>query len=241
VFHVERDIIQEWLSAKKIELSKSTTDKMLVFAELIHSANQKFNLTGLKTKDEIITELILKSIEPVCDIIVPRGTCFADIGSGAGIPGIVLALYFNNFSGVLIESNQKKAGFIKSIIDEFKLQDIEVICSRAEEIAESAAHREHYNWCFARAFGKLYITLELCAPFVKSKGNLYIYSTLLPGNIPEETLKHTEKLGLMIMSHKEISGIKLSDSGLCFKKEKHTPDKYPRMFAIIKREAEKTV
>jgi 16S rRNA (guanine527-N7)-methyltransferase len=237
---VERDIIQEWSSSRKIDnLNIETIDKILSFAELIHSTNQKFNLTGLKTKSEILTELILKSIEPVCDIIVPRGTRFTDIGTGAGIPGIPLALFFNNFSGVLIESSQKKAGFIKGVIDELKLENVEVICGRAEEIAGSAAHREQYDWGFARAFGKLYITLELAAPFVKKNSCLYIYSNLLPEDLPLETLKHAEKLGLSIMSHKEVSEIKLYGAGLCFKKERQSPGKYPRMFAIIKREAEK--
>jgi 16S rRNA (guanine527-N7)-methyltransferase len=238
---VERDIILEWLSVRKIDLNKATMDKMLVFAEMIHSTNQKFNLTGLKTKDEILTELILKSIEPVCDIIVPRGTRFADIGSGAGIPGIALAMYFDNFSGILIESNQKKVAFIKGVIDELKLKGIEVICSRAEEIAGSAVHREQYDWGFARAFGKLHISIELVAPFVKKNGHLYIYSSLLTKDLLLETFKHAEKLGLHIMSHKEVSEIKLTGAGLCFKKERQTPGKYPRMFAIIKREAENTV
>jgi 16S rRNA (guanine527-N7)-methyltransferase len=236
---VERDIIQEWSSNRKIDLNKETIDKMLLYAELIHSTNQKFNLTGFKTKDEILTELILKSIEPVCDIIVPRGTRFADIGSGAGIPGIPIALYFNYFSGVLIESSQKKAGFIKGVIEELKVENLEVICGRAEEIAGSAAHREQYDWGFARAFGKLPVTLELAAPFVKKNGFMYIYSNLLPGDLPQETLAHSEKLGLHIMSHKEVNEIKLSDIGLCFRKARQTPGKYPRMFAVIKREAEK--
>jgi 16S rRNA (guanine527-N7)-methyltransferase len=236
---VERDIIQEWLSSQQIDLNNETIEKMLSFAGLIYSTNQKFNLTGLKTKTEILTELILKSIEPVCDIIVPRGTRFTDIGTGAGIPGIPLALFFNNFSGVLIESSQKKTEFIKGVIGELKLENVEVICGRAEEIAVSAVHREQYDWVFARAFGKLHISVELGASFAKSEGFLYVYSTLLPEQIPAQTRKHSEKLGLCIMSHKQMSEIRLVETGLCFKKEKNTPNKYPRMYPIIKREAEK--
>jgi 16S rRNA (guanine527-N7)-methyltransferase len=236
---VERDIIIKWFSDRAIDLNNEFTDKILLFADLIFKTNQKFNLTGLKTKNEILTELILKNIEPVCDIIVPRGTRFADIGSGAGIPGIPLGLFFSNLSGILIESNQKKAGFIKSTVDELKLEYLNVICDRAEAIAAGATHREQYDWVFARAFGKLYITLELASPFIKEKGFLYIYSTILPEQIPDKTLKHTEKLGLNIMSHKQMKEIGLAEAGLCFKKEKNTPKKYPRKYPIIKREAEK--
>jgi len=236
---VERDIIQEWSQIRKVNLTEQTENKMLQFADMIYSTNQKFNLTGLKTKNEILTELILKSIEPVCDIIVPRGTRFADIGSGAGIPGIPLGIFFGDLSAILIESNQKKAGFIKSVIDELKLENFNVISDRAEAIAASVAHREQYDWVFARAFGKLYITLELASPFVKENGFLYIYSTIVPEQIPDLTLKHVKKLGLSIMSHEQMKEIRLAETGLCFKKEENTPNKYPRKYPVIKREAEK--
>ncbi|MBN2403148.1 MAG: 16S rRNA (guanine(527)-N(7))-methyltransferase RsmG [Spirochaetes bacterium] len=239
MFHVERDIIQKWLKDKNIRIKDEIEDKMLRFADMIHSANQKFNLTGLKTRTEILTELILRSLDPVCDIIVPRGTRFADIGSGAGIPGVPLAIFFSSFSGTLIESSKKKTEFIKSAVEELGLAGINVICDRAEEIAAGALHREQYDWVFARAFGKLYITLELAAPFVKQKGYLYIYSTIVSEQIPAQTLNHSDKLGINIMSHKQMGDIKLSKTGLCFKKEKNTPNKYPRKYPIIKREAEK--
>ncbi|MFH0977071.1 MAG: 16S rRNA (guanine(527)-N(7))-methyltransferase RsmG [Spirochaetota bacterium] len=239
MFHVERDIIRDWKNSRNITIDSLIEEKMIRFADMIHSANQKFNLTGLKTCPGILTGLILGSIEPVCDIIVPRGTKFADIGSGAGIPGIPLALFFNNLSGVLIESSQKKADFIKSVTDELKLDKIEVICGRAEELAAGADQRERYGWCFARAFGKLHIVLELAAPFVKLKGCLYVYSAMQPDQIPEQTRGHAEKLGLNIMSHKQMKEIHLSETGLCFMKTKNTPRKYPRKYPIIKREAEK--
>jgi 16S rRNA (guanine527-N7)-methyltransferase len=236
---VERDIITSWFSARKIDVNIELTDKILLFADLIYSTNQKFNLTGLKTKVEIVNELILKSIEPVCDIIVPRGTQFADIGSGAGIPGIPLALFFGGLTGTLIESNKKKADFIRGVVGELNLKDIDIICDRAEALASSAEHREHFDWVFARAFGKLYITLEITASFIKRNGFLYIYSTFLPHQIPDQIIKHAEKLGLSIMSHQQMKEIRLAETGLCFKKEETTTKKYPRKYPVIKREAEK--
>ncbi len=236
---MERDIITKWLSERKIDPKDEFTDKILLFADLINNTNRKFNLTGLKTKNDIITELLLRSIDPLCDIIVPRGTRFADIGSGAGIPGIPLALFFDGLSGILIESNQKKAEFIKSAIGKLRLKNLEAICVRAEALASDDAHREKYDLVFARAFGKLYITLEIAAPFVKKEGLLYIYSTILPHQMPEQIDKQSEKLGLSIMSHQQMKENGLAESGLCFKKEENTPQKYPRKYPVIKREAEK--
>ncbi len=237
MFYVERDIIIDQFAGLNIKIGEEKTDKMYHFAEMIHEANSKFNITGLKSADEIFNELIIGSIMPVCDIIVPRGTRFIDLGSGAGIPGITLAVYFDGISGVLIEANNRKAKFIESVISGLKLKGLQVICGRAEEIAVDPVHRERYDWCFIRALGKLYIMLELGAPFVRKNGHLYIYSNVRLEDISEKELKHIEKLGLHIMSH-EIQGEKhMPNSGLCFKKDISTPGKYPRKYAIIKREA----
>lgn len=237
---MERDIIQDWCSERKIGITSETESKFILFGNLIHKTNQVFNLTGLKTSGEIMSELIIKSIDPVCDIIVPRGTRFIDLGSGAGIPGIVLSIFFNNFSGVLIESNKKKAGFLKSVINELELAGIEVVCERAELIAKMTEYREAFDWCFARAFAKLFITIELGAPFIKTGGCLYVYSNEQPDDMTEKILMHTERTGLCIMSHKEQVDMGLSGKGLCFKKERSIQDQFPRKYALIKREAEKS-
>ena len=239
VFHMERDIIEKWMLGRKTELKTETIDKMLLLAKLIHETNQTFNLTGLKTEAEILAGLILKSIDPVCDITVPRGTSFADIGTGAGIPGIPISLFFKDFKGLLIDSNQKKTEFIKAVIEKLELDKTQVAYGRAEEIVQQRSYREQHDWCFARAFGKLQIVLELGAPFVKINGYLYIYSNQLSENLPGETLKHSENLGLNIMSHKEMNTLGLTDQGLCFKKINSTPSKYPRKYPTIKREADK--
>lgn len=236
---MERDIIQNWSSERKISITVETKNRFILFGDLIYKTNQKFNVTGLKTTGEIISELIIKSIDPVCDIIVPRGTRFIDLGSGAGIPGIVLAIYFKNFSGVLIESNQKKAGFLKSAINELELTGLEVVCERAELLTRMTEYREAFDWCFARAFGKLFITIELGAPFIKTGGCLYVYSNEKPENMTEKMLVHAGRTGLCIMSHREQADLGLSGKGLCFKKERNIQDQYPRKFAMIKREAEK--
>jgi 16S rRNA (guanine527-N7)-methyltransferase len=231
------DIIQEMLSSQKIEIDKEKAEKINSFAEMIHDANRMFNLTGIKSKERIIDQLILKSIFPLRDIIVPRGTRFADIGSGAGIPGIALAIYLDNLSGVLIESNRKKADFIRSVINDLELDRIEIICERAEIIAHDKRHREVFSWCFSRAVGRPYIAIELGAPFLKEGGLLYIYSCESNEKLPENTNKHARGLGLDIMSHSDLVDAGLPYEGICFIKKGVTGNKYPRRFAVIKREA----
>lgn len=236
---MERDIINEWKRGRNIVISHEKEEKLILYSALIEETNRKFNISGYKKKDDIIKQLILGSVEPLCDIIVPRGTSFIDLGSGSGVPGIVLGLFFPEISGLLVESNNKKAEFIHSVVETLHLGGLEVVCERAETLAGMQIYRESFDWCFARAFAKLYITIEIGAPFVKPGGCLYVYAGQKSGELHKESLKHCASAGLRIMSHTEMNRIGLSGDGRCFKKESKTPGKYPRKYAVIKREAEK--
>jgi 16S rRNA (guanine527-N7)-methyltransferase len=233
---VEHYIITDWGIKHQINISEEKAERMLRFAVMIHEANLKFNITGFKSTEEILKELVLGSIEPVSDIIVPHGTRFADLGSGAGVPGIALGIFFEGITGILIESSTKKVKFIESVIKELNLAGIQVICGRAEEIVADQSYREKFDWCFIRALGKLYIMTELGAPFIKKNGYLYIYSNIKPEDLSGVELKHINKLGLSVMSH-NVNSDKITRSGLCLIKKTNTPARYPRNFAFIKREA----
>jgi 16S rRNA (guanine527-N7)-methyltransferase len=241
MFHVERDIILKWSIFSKVEINTETIDKLCRYAGLIHEANQKFNLTGLKSVSEIISELILKSIDPICDIIVPRGTRFVDLGTGAGIPGIVIALLKPEFSGLLIDSNNKKTMFLEEIIDILEIKNLNVICGRGEEIAGDLNYRDSFDWCFSRAFGKMYISVELGAGLIKKTGHMYIYSAESPSSISGIIVKHADDLGLCLLGYEDFDDLRIRHTGVCFKKVRNTPEQYPRKFAVIKREAEKII
>ncbi len=213
-------------------------EKLNKYAILIHEINRKFNVTGFKNPGDIMNHLIIDSIKPLCDIKVPRGTSFVDIGSGAGIPGIPLSIIHDNLSGVLIEANHKKAGFLKDAIAELKLDNLSVINERAEDIIKKPGFRESYDWAFARAFGDLYLTMEIGIPFIKPEGFLYIYSNLRLSDIPVEIISHANELGGNFVDNAKRYDFTPSE-GLLLEKEKITPTVYPRRFAVIKRESKK--
>jgi 16S rRNA (guanine527-N7)-methyltransferase len=235
---MKNDIIQEWSNNRNKQLSKEVCENMLLFSRLIHESNQLFNLTGLKTQELILSELILGSIDPVRDIIVPRGTRIIDIGSGAGIPGISLAIYFKHLTGFLVESNHKKADFISSAIKKLGLLNINILCERAEIVARDKKYRETFDWCFTRAFAKHFISIELSSAFIKKNGIYYIFTNDVPGNISSDVFNHARKMGLFLLSYKECIKSGLPKAGLCFKKVKRTPDIFPRKYTVIKREME---
>jgi len=176
-------MIKDWTFKKNAALHPEQEERLNLYAKMIFNTNKKYNLTGLKSLESIINTLIIGSLEPLVGWNVPRGTVFADIGSGSGIPGIPIGIFFDGIKGVLFESDKKKADFILYAIKELGLSNLQVYSQRAEEMGKGVPFRESFDWVFARAFGSIYTVMELGLPFIKANGFLYIYSNLILKNI----------------------------------------------------------
>jgi 16S rRNA (guanine527-N7)-methyltransferase len=233
-----REIINEWADKRGITINPETRQRFITYASLIDDANRKFNITGFKTAEEILENLILGSLEPLCDISVPRGTNFVDIGSGAGIPGLALGIFFKGMPGLLIESNQKKADFIRRTANKLGLKTIEIIHDRAENIAGLKNFRESFDWCFSRALASPFITCEIGAAFIKLNGALFIYSNNSGDDLRKEVIKHASDAGLTTLPPAERCSLRIKQQGIIFRKTKTTPSVYPRNYASMKRDAE---
>jgi 16S rRNA (guanine527-N7)-methyltransferase len=233
-FHVEHDMLRTWASDRGISMDMDTMDTLVKYAHMLYETNIKFNLTGLARIDDIIHNLIIGSIDPVIRLNVPRGTLFADIGSGAGIPGIPLGIVHHDMRGILIESNNKKSDFISSVIRELRLNNLSVYHGRIEAY-HAFENREQIDIVFSRALGDPYYVIELGAPILKHNGLLYIYSRLNHDELPAYVRQHIIDLGLSIVTD-DIKREGMDDSGLLFIKTGNTESRYPRKISIIKRD-----
>ncbi len=188
-----------------VVMSEEIYRKLQEYARFIHEYNKTTNITGLKDIESIYKELIVGSITPLMHVDVPRGTTFIDIGTGAGIPGIPLLLYFcGNMKGVLVDSNNKKIKFLLNTIQALGITDIvTVIQGRVEEIAKEKAYRDTFDFAVARAFSHPFMALEYGLPFVKPRGWLYIYYDL---DVYEMGIQNNETM------HMDDEGIAEHDS-----------------------------
>ncbi len=221
------------------EINDEIHDKFVRYARSIFETNKKFNITGYKSIEDIFNKLVMDSIKPIAGIHVPRGAQFIDLGSGAGIPGIPIGMFFETFKGQLIEANEKKVTFIKKMVDEFDIENLRIAWGRGEDIIRVPGYRESNDWLFARAFQNIYITLEIGAPFVRISGLLYIYSDLGYNDLSQDIICHAEALGLSLLKYGEYKRYGVEETGLLLLKKKPTPDIYPRRFAVISREAKR--
>jgi 16S rRNA (guanine527-N7)-methyltransferase len=232
---VEHDMLQTWASDRRISIDAAIMDKLVKYARLLHDTNTKFNLSGLAGIDDIMQQLIVGSIDPIRSLTVPRGTIFADIGSGAGIPGIPIGIVHRDMQGILIESNNKKASFISSVIRELGLKNLTVYHGRIEAYYASE-NRETIDIVFSRALGDPFYVIELGAPLLKKDGLLYIYSHLSPDELPEYVRQHMVDLGLSIAPDDMMREQGIAGSGLIFFKTGNTESRFPRKISIIKRD-----
>ena len=197
-----------------------------IYIDEIIAWNQKFNLTGLKTKDDIKLKLYDDSLNIAKAVDLSEKIKVIDIGCGAGFPGIPLKIEFPEIELTLIDSVAKKIDFIRHVINILDLKNTEAICGRAEDIAND--HREKFDLAVSRAVAKLNTLCEYCLPFVKIGGSFIAQK----GPDIEEEVSSA-------MSAIEVLGGSLIDkvnvpSGyiVVIKKTRSTPKEFPRRAGI---------
>ena len=232
---MEHELLTSWAAEQHVSLEPHVRNKLLSYAGMLYETNKKFNLTGFDTIEGIIKNLIIGSIAPIIRLNVPRGTLYADIGSGGGIPGIPVGIVHDQMRGILIESNTKKALFIESVISTLKLENCSSYHGRIEEYIASGV-RETCDIVFSRALGNPYAVIEWGAPLLKKDGLLYIYSNLQEDTLPVHLKDHSVRLGLSIASDDTRNKAGIETGGLLFQKTGTTEERYPRKISIIKRE-----
>lgn len=134
--------------------------------------NSKFNLTAIRDSESIRTKHFLDSLS--CALAWksnPPGR-LVDVGTGAGFPGIPLKIMYPTLKLTLVESVGKKAMFCQHIVKVLGLEQVEVVQARAEELGQSANHREKYDWAVARAVANLNVLSEYLIPLLRVGGTM---------------------------------------------------------------------
>lgn len=217
----------------QVELSEEKAQRLLRFMRLVLAENEKYNLTAITEPKEFIVKHLTDSLSVLPLLEGEDSPKVADVGSGAGLPGIPLAIAHADSAYTCIEATKKKADFLRMAAGELELKNVQVVNGRAEELGRNAAHRERYDIVIARAVALLPVLTELCAPLVK-KGGLFV---AMKGSAPEEASAAIKTLGLReerrhAFSLPEGQGERVV---LLLRKEGHTSHQYPRAYGQIKK------
>ena len=197
---------------------------------LVRSANELLNLTAVIEPVEMWRKHVLDSLTLLPMLAeLPEGSRVADVGSGAGFPGLPLAIAMPMLRFTLIESTAKKATFIRTAAGALGLKNVRVLAARAEDLAgdwvdRGSAQREAFDAVAARAVGRLAIIAELCVPLAKVGGLVL----LIKGQKADEEI--AEAHNALEQLHAHHAGTVESPTGriVVLEKTERTPRIYPR-------------
>lgn len=213
------------------ELSGQQIDLLLRYRDLLQDRNQHVNLTAVRDFDGIERRLILESLRLVPVVLERAGSGqIMDLGSGGGIPGIILAIALPDLDFTLLDATGKKVAFQRDVIEAIGLRNVRAVQGRAEELGHDINWRNSFDLVSARAVTSLSALMELGLPFVSMKGWL-----VLPKGVDiEEELgiarKAAGKLGGTIVSHDQMpdAGSDVDTRLVLVRKDQATPGAYPR-------------
>lgn len=218
-----------------VELTNQVLTNLEEYYNILKEENQKYNLTRIIEKDDVYLKHFYDSLT-ITKIIAITNQSICDLGSGAGFPGLVIAICFPNAKLTLIESNGKKCHFLSIVKEKLSLENVTIINARVEEYAKE--NRELYDIVTARAVAPLKHLLEYGVPLVKV-GGCFI---AMKANVEEETrnienyhskLNIEEECKIVFNLPKEDSLRTL----LKYQKLEKTNTKYPRRYSeIIKKD-----
>lgn len=174
----------------KNELNIAITDKQSedfeIFKKELLEWNEKINLTAIKIPEEIDIKHFLDSLTLLS--LIPENTkTLADIGTGAGFPGIPLAIMRPEIQITLIESIGKKCKFLEHIKEILNLENIEIVNARAEDVGKHIDYKNKFDIVTARAVTKIVDLVSYSVPLLKTKGLLLAQKGIIENIESEES------------------------------------------------------
>ena len=153
-----------------IQISGQALDQLRVYADMLLDWNRRMDLTSVSDADTGVRHF-LDSLLPLREEgLFPDGARVIDVGSGAGFPGLPLAIARPGLSVTLLEAQGKRCQFLRAVCSALELRHVTVIQDRAENLGRAEGHREGYDRAVARAVAPLNVLCEYLLPFVKVGG-----------------------------------------------------------------------
>lgn len=165
-------LLQSCCEQMKIQLSQQMADQFMIYMSLLLEWNEKMNLTAITEEQEVILKHFADCLSLVPHLKITETTKIIDVGTGAGFPGLPVKIVCPKVSMTLLDSLQKRIGFLEEVINSMGLGEIACVHSRAEDGGQNPLYREQFDYCISRAVANLAVLAEYCLPFVKVGGTL---------------------------------------------------------------------
>ena len=215
-----------------IKFTEEQLNQFYKYMNLLLEWNEKINLTAITDPNEVILKHFIDSL--TINKYIKENSTLADVGTGAGFPGIPLKILRPDLKITLVDSLNKRINFLNEVINKLNLVNIETVHSRIEDFGKDKKYRESFDFVTARAVANLAVLSEYLLPIAKVGGQC----VCMKGSSVEEELSNGKKaIKVLGGKIKNIDEFVLPDSDMSrnviiIDKIKNTPNKYPRKAGI---------
>ena len=213
--------------AAGIPISSSAAEKLEIYCQFLIQYNEKVNLTAITDIDGIISSHFIDSATGASLKEIPENAKCADVGTGAGFPGVVLAIMRQDITVALVDALKKRLVFLDELKEKIGIDNVYTVHSRSEDLGNSA-FRESFDCVFSRAVARMNVLCEYDLPLVKTGG----YMLAWKGPAATEELEESVN-AIKILGGEQAKVYSCNNNGcehciIAVKKVKNTPHKYPR-------------
>lgn len=233
-----KDLLQNYIKDYKITLTENQYEQFQKYFELLAEWNEKMNLTAITDESGVALKHFADSLSLLNFVDIPQNSSLADVGTGAGFPGVVLKIARPDIKLTLIDSLNKRLVFLGEVCAQLGIE-AELIHSRAEDGARDEKLRENFDFVASRAVARMNVLSEYCLPYVKVGGAFCAMKGAQANEEFKESLNAINTLGGKLENKYFFE---LPENGgeraiAVVRKVKNTPQKYPRQSGKIKAKA----
>lgn len=233
-----KNLLQNYIKDYKIILTENQYEQFQKYFELLAEWNEKMNLTAITDESGVALKHFADSLSLLNFVDIPQNSSLADVGTGAGFPGVVLKIARPDIKLTLIDSLNKRLVFLGEVCAQLGIE-AELIHSRAEDGARDEKLRESFDFAVSRAVARMNVLSEYCLPYVKVGGAFCAMKGAQANEEFKESLNAINTLGGKL---EKKYFFELPENGgeraiAVVRKVKNTPQKYPRQSGKIKAKA----
>lgn len=233
-----KNLLQNYIKDYKITLTENQYEQFQKYFELIAEWNEKMNLTAITDESGVALKHFADSLSLLNFVDIPQNSSLADVGTGAGFPGVVLKIARPDIKLTLIDSLNKRLVFLGEVCAQLGIE-AELIHSRAEDGARDEKLRESFDFAVSRAVARMNVLSEYCLPYVKVGGAFCAMKGAQANEEFKESLNAINTLGGKL---EKKYFFELPENGgeraiAVVRKVRNTPQKYPRQSGKIKAKA----
>lgn len=233
-----KNLLQNYIKDYKITLTENQYEQFQKYFELLAEWNEKMNLTAITDESGVALKHFADSLSLLNFVDIPQNSSLADVGTGAGFPGVVLKIARPDIKLTLIDSLNKRLVFLGEVCAQLGIE-AKLIHSRAEDGARDEKLRESFDFAVSRAVARMNVLSEYGLPYVKVGGAFCAMKGAQANEEFKESLNAINTLGGKLENKYFFE---LPENGgeraiAVVRKVKNTPQKYPRQSGKIKAKA----